>query len=85
MPVEKGAHASSTTRNGPRHLPLRQTDVRGHVRLGGHVPFRQPPFVRDYAEIWRAADKIVYSTSLGSPSTAKTRLERKFDAGAVVR
>jgi dihydrofolate reductase len=43
----------------------------------------QPPFVRDYAEIWRAADKIVYSTSLGSPSTAKTRLEQEFDAGAV--
>ncbi|WP_345448522.1 dihydrofolate reductase family protein [Arthrobacter gyeryongensis] len=43
----------------------------------------EPPVMRDYAEIWRAADKIVYSTSLESPSTARTRLEREFDAGAI--
>lgn len=43
----------------------------------------EPPVMRDYAEIWRAADKIVYSTSLESPSTAKTRLEREFDAAAI--
>ena len=43
----------------------------------------EPPVMQDYAEIWRAADKIVYSTSLESPSTAKTRLEREFDAGAI--
>jgi dihydrofolate reductase len=43
----------------------------------------EPPVMRDYAGIWRAADKIVYSTSLESPSTAKTRLEREFDAGTI--
>ncbi|MHC6222600.1 dihydrofolate reductase family protein [Arthrobacter sp. MMS24-S77] len=43
----------------------------------------EPPVMRDYAEIWRSADKIVYSTSLESPSTARTRMEREFDAGAV--
>jgi dihydrofolate reductase len=43
----------------------------------------EPPVIRDYAEIWRGADKIVYSTSLGRPSTARTRLEREFDAGAI--
>lgn len=44
---------------------------------------QQPPVVRDYARIWRAADKIVYSTSLEGPSTARTRIEREFDAGAI--
>ncbi|MDQ6851175.1 MAG: dihydrofolate reductase family protein [Actinomycetota bacterium] len=39
----------------------------------------QPPFVRDFAELWRAADKIVYSTSLGAVSSARTRIEREFD------
>jgi dihydrofolate reductase len=36
-----------------------------------------------YAEVWQAADKVVYSSSLAAPSTAKTRLERHFDASAV--
>ena len=40
---------------------------------------------RDYAGIWRAADKIVYSTTLAEVSTARTRLEREFDADAVRR
>jgi dihydrofolate reductase len=43
----------------------------------------QPPHIRDFAEIWRAADKIVYSKTLESVSSAKTRLEREFDAHAV--
>jgi len=41
------------------------------------------PFIKDYAEIWRAADKIVYSRSLEKVSSARTRLERTFDADAV--
>ena len=32
----------------------------------------EPPFMRDYAEIWRAADKIVYSTTLEAVSSART-------------
>jgi dihydrofolate reductase len=43
----------------------------------------QPPVARDYAEIWRAADKIVYSKTLESVSSARTRIERDFDADAV--
>ena len=43
----------------------------------------QPPFLRDFAEIWRAADKIVYSKTLETVSSAKTRLERDFDPEAV--
>ena len=43
----------------------------------------QPPFIREYAEIWRAADKIVYSTTLETVSSARTRIERAFDPEAV--
>ncbi|XAS68812.1 dihydrofolate reductase family protein [Micrococcaceae bacterium Sec5.7] len=42
-----------------------------------------PPFVRDFAELWRAAEKIVYSRSLEKVSSARTRIERDFDAEAV--
>jgi riboflavin biosynthesis pyrimidine reductase len=43
----------------------------------------QPPFMQDYAEIWQAADKIVYSRTLGAGSSARTRIERDFDPEAV--
>jgi riboflavin biosynthesis pyrimidine reductase len=36
-----------------------------------------------FASVWQAADKVVYSTSMTTVSTAKTRLERRFDPGAV--
>ena len=39
----------------------------------------------DYAEIWRAAEKIVYSTTLESVCTPRTRLERSFDPAEVRR
>src|ERR1051325_960797 len=38
----------------------------------------QPPFVQDFAQIWQAADKIVYSTRLETVSSARTRIERDF-------
>jgi dihydrofolate reductase len=41
--------------------------------------------IRDFAEIWQAADKFVYSRSLETASTARTRLEREFDPAAVRR
>lgn len=37
----------------------------------------------DFASIWRAADKIVYSTTLPEPCTRNTRLERSFDADEI--
>ena len=40
------------------------------------------PVMREFARIWQAADKIVYSKSLESVSTRKTRLEREFDPQA---
>jgi dihydrofolate reductase len=45
----------------------------------------QPPFVRDFAEIWRAASKVVYSRTLAAVSSERTRIEREFDADAVRR
>jgi dihydrofolate reductase len=43
----------------------------------------QPPMAQDYAEIWQTANKIVYSKTLGTVSSARTRIERDFDAEAV--
>lgn len=39
--------------------------------------------LRDFAEIWRSADKVVFSTSLESVSTTKTRIERNFEPEAI--
>jgi dihydrofolate reductase len=41
------------------------------------------PVEREYAEIWQAADKVVYSTKLAEASTGRTRIERDFDPDAV--
>ena len=41
------------------------------------------PVTQDYARIWLAADKVVYSKTLDAVSTAKTQLERDFDPEAV--
>jgi hypothetical protein len=37
----------------------------------------------DFAKVWQAADKVVYSTTLQAASTARTRLERSFDPDSV--
>jgi dihydrofolate reductase len=41
------------------------------------------PLMQDYASLWRAADKVVYSSSLDAVTTSRTRLERTFDPDAV--
>jgi dihydrofolate reductase len=43
----------------------------------------QSPFMHDYAEIWKAADKVVYSTTLEAASSARTRVQRDFDPEAI--
>jgi len=43
----------------------------------------ESPLLRDFAEVWQAADKIVYSRTLETISTRKTRLERTFDPEAI--
>ncbi|MBO9556265.1 dihydrofolate reductase family protein [Cellulomonas sp.] len=45
----------------------------------------EPAVVREYATIWRDADKVVYSTTLDAVTTARTRIERRFDPEAVRR
>lgn len=45
----------------------------------------QPHAIEDFAEIWRGADKIVYSTTLEEVSSARTRIERDFDADEIRR
>jgi len=49
-----------------------------------NLPDRSPVNM-DYGEIWQAADKIVYSRTLESPPSARTRIERDFDSEAVRR
>ena len=48
-----------------------------------HTFADQRPFIKDYAEIWQAAEKVVYSKTLQEVSSARTRLERDFDPEAV--
>ena len=44
-----------------------------------HTLAGEPPVGLGFARIWQAADKIVYSTTLRAPDTARTRVERDFD------
>ncbi|MBM7830197.1 dihydrofolate reductase [Agromyces cerinus] len=44
-----------------------------------------PPYIVQYADGWKAAEKIVYSTTLETVSSAKTRIERTFDPDAIRR
>jgi dihydrofolate reductase len=43
----------------------------------------EPECMRDFAELWRATDKVVYSTTLDAPASERTRIARSFDAAAV--
>ncbi|MCM3662325.1 dihydrofolate reductase family protein [Georgenia satyanarayanai] len=45
----------------------------------------EPAVVREYAQIWRDADKVVYSSTLDEVTTARTRVERRFEPKAVRR
>jgi dihydrofolate reductase len=51
----------------------------------GTEPADIPPEELAYAEVWRATDKVVFSRTLDTVSTPRTRLEREFDADAVRR
>ena len=44
-----------------------------------------PEVIRDFGSLWRAADKIVFSKTLTSVTTARTRTERDFDPGSIRR
>jgi dihydrofolate reductase len=48
-----------------------------------HTFADQRPVMQDFAKIWQAADKVVYSRALAAVSSARTRIERDFDPEAV--
>ena len=48
-----------------------------------HTLADQSRLIKEYAEIWQAADKVVYSRSLDAVTTARTRLEREFEPDRV--
>ena len=58
-----------------------ETMVYWETETGGD----QAAVYRDYAEIWRAAEKVVYSRTLQTVSSERTRIEREFDAAAIRR
>jgi dihydrofolate reductase len=43
------------------------------------------PIVREFGELWRSAEKIVYSRTLETPSTARTRIERRLEPESIRR
>ena len=45
----------------------------------------QPSFVQEFAEIWQAMDKVVYSRTLETARTERTRIERDFDPEVIQR
>ena len=48
-----------------------------------HTFAEQPPVVNEFAKIWKAAEKIVYSKTLQMASSTSTRIERTFDPEAI--
>ena len=50
-----------------------------------HTEPDAPPYILQYAQDWQAAEKVVYSTTLQSVSSERTRIERTFDPDAVRR
>jgi dihydrofolate reductase len=50
-----------------------------------HLEPEVPPHILEFADDWKAAEKVVYSTTLQEVSSARTRIERTFDPEAVRR
>lgn len=84
-PLDQEAHAYINDRerqNGTYLLGRRMYETVA-IWETPEVLFHLPAAALEFASIWRAADKIVYSTTLQTVSTARTRLERTFDTDAV--
>jgi dihydrofolate reductase len=60
----------------------RRYDIMTYWETANTDPSQTEP-ERDYRQIWQAADKIVYSRTLPTPTTTRTRLEHSFDPAAV--
>ena len=63
-------------------LGRRMYDVMTYWESAHTLP-DQSAIAQDYARIWQAADKVVYSRTLETVSSERTRIERDFDPGAV--
>jgi dihydrofolate reductase len=50
-----------------------------------YTAYDLPQYQLDYAPLWQSAEKIVYSTTLPAPRSARTRIERTFDPDAIRR
>jgi dihydrofolate reductase len=55
------------------------------VMAGWETAASESPPLRDFAEIWRAAEKVVYSRTLPEVTSSRTRIERAFEPDAVRR
>ena len=44
-----------------------------------------PPYIEEFGELWRASDKVIYSTTLDATCTARTRIVREFEPNAIRR
>ena len=60
-------------------IGLQRLEMLADVGLVQAHIFGQPPLAREFASIWQAAEKIVFSAALGSVASARTRIERNFD------
>jgi dihydrofolate reductase len=82
---EVHAFFNDLTRSAGTHLYGRRMYEVMHVWDGVDADGDERPVIRDFAAIWQAADKVVYSSTLEEVSTARTRIERSFDPEAVRR
>lgn len=81
--AEVHAHVNAAERSIGTYLYGRRLyETMAYWQTAGNDP-ADPAEVRDYGELWRAADKVVYSATLDAVSTPRTRLERSFDPAAV--
>jgi dihydrofolate reductase len=60
----------------------RMYDMMRYWETAGEDP-ELTPVSRDWATMWKAADKVVFSRTLAEPQSARTRIEREFDAQAI--
>ena len=82
----RGPPLRQRPRAADRDVSPRPPPLRGDGRLGEPQTFPDPsPVIRDFAAIWQAADKVVYSRTLERVSSARTRIERAFEPDACAR
>lgn len=64
-------------------ITVRNLDDEAAVSRETITVAEQPSFMLDYADLWRGADKIVYSTTLETVSSDRTRMGSDFDPEAL--